>query len=418
MENFLVCDLLKCLTMQSLKFLLFGFLFSLSFTAQAQQACVSITEDTQLQLSPVTTPRAFDPYTSYENILRRDSEPALNLDAYLALIQHPIFRLPRLLRSQGIELQFDIQRGIADSYLSNNSHLRGENIQGRFVKEILKALFPQAPIAQQISTNPQRKTIYIWIEDPAEYPTPSIVDEEAWLDLNILKAGNPGLIPANHDDLRAKLGVPYHRPVVSVYLRTGSLLDDPIVQRSLIDLATSKGFKDLFISAGSPINPQRLLQVAQQVSANEKIFSLSDVTESSVQESRRWIYNNTSGLLPQIHAAADLSVVVGVVNFFEPLSVKTPTVLFLPASSLHHYNLGALLPLLRIANKTPGFIDVHDTWSWSSAIEQMILTPRQSMVVPALISNPDSPSPFHQVLTALEDLILKQLNINNSQSSQ
>jgi hypothetical protein len=60
-----------------------------------------------------------------------------------------------------------------------------------------------------------------------------------------------------------------------------------------------------------------------------EIYLLSDIMENRVSPDwsrRNLIINNTSGNMLTIHGASDLSVVFGPINFFEPLSVGTPTV--------------------------------------------------------------------------------------------
>lgn len=160
--------------------------------------------------------RVFDHFQTCEDILRRTSDPSLKLDTYSALMDHPIFLPPRRLQSQGISLRFDIQRGIADSRLSHGGHPLNEHVLGSFVKEILKKLFPRSPIGQQIPHDLHRQTIYIWIRDSADFFRSSILDENAWLDLNLLKAGNHDLIKVSHNDLCAKLARIFHQVLSAI----------------------------------------------------------------------------------------------------------------------------------------------------------------------------------------------------------
>lgn len=50
-------------------------------------------------------------------------------------------------------------------------------------------------------------------------------------------------------------------------------------------------------------------------------------------ENKTIIVNSTFGMLPYVHKAADLAVVIGPINFFEPLAVGTPTLIFRKSDS-------------------------------------------------------------------------------------
>ena len=65
------------------------------------------------------------------------------------------------------------------------------------------------------------------------------------------------------------------------------------------------------------------------------------------------VINDMNNQLVRMHATADLALVSGPINFIEPLSVGTPTYLFMDTDV--QYDLSALDLNIEIARRTGGF---------------------------------------------------------------
>lgn len=230
-----------------------------------------------------------------------------------------------------------------------SSLYKGEYQSSRFVRRYLAELFPAAEFKYQEDA-PGRRAIAIKISDVAEHEADprkraarlKLADT---IPMHLIKPAMS--VPIIPDKLatRAALGLSSTQKVLSLYIRAPEILTDirsravfPETELPQLMDQLRKGFDFdvLIVSFGN-------LGFASFRSAgfiftnvrNWKVENLSDLTRNGHDAipSNTLIYNDTIGRMPYMHAAADLAVVVGPINFFEPIGVGTPTLIFEKSNS-------------------------------------------------------------------------------------
>jgi hypothetical protein len=340
---------------------------------------------------------------------------SLSQEALSQLHNHSIFRWAQTVPNQGQGITFQIARGFIKGG-AIRSDLKGEARQGLFIKVLLEQLFPRA----EILTTPEKlegraKLIQVWLQDFAESPrAPQKIPPQAFLNMPIIKAGNPGLIRFDKQKARSYLGIPAERKILSLYLVNEREFDDPKFQTIVSSLVERYHFTDIFVSISIPGRSYVLDAHQRYLTENtdlsllfEHFVFLTKFSPEHAPEGRRWIYNNKTGNMPQIHGIADLAVVFGPINFFEPLNMGTKTLLVRSNPVRGKYSDQALYRMIHKASASPGFLYVNSAKQLTNSIDSLLDGPNPSS--PALLKkNALAPTPFEITLNHLKKLITTQ----------
>lgn len=348
---------------------------------------------------------------TFADTLRQGGVRKFSSEALQQLQNHRIYRWAQSFTDQGKSLKFKILNGFSQNGTIHQDY-KGEATQGLFVRDVLHYLFPKATI---LTTNQYERTdIKIWIQDFAEYPNPLIdLPKVTFLNMVTLKAANPGMVHVDRATLRHQLGLLPDRKVLSLYFADYFEWRSKEVQSLIKELTTRYVFSDVFLSFGT--NRITSLDRLESEDLNrgitpfksDQLQTLSDLTNEAVLPGNtRWIYNDQTGNMPQIHGIADLTVVFGPVNFFESLNMGTRTALYLPMLIDPLYANSAIREMTAKAEYSKGFMHSTSVKSFLSHIHGLINGPEP--VPPALVSYNFTSNPFQQMLNDLHHLVERQ----------
>ncbi len=278
------------------------------------------------------------------------NQPLSTVEA-AALAKHPIMKLKASLgEGEGAAFVSDVL-GVESS-----SVYKGEWTFTAVAVRYLKALFPKAQFmnsSKQVSAN--RKRYELLVMDPSEAYSKENSPSE--YDLYVTKGGslpipfakatrafNP---EASKGELRKRFGFTSTQKVLSLYVRAADTMTDmnprQAYNHTLYDaffkkLRSAFEFDIVVVTFGNHVRGgysysgiARALDGFKSIEWHEK----QDIGSSAI-DNKTILANGTYGLLPYVHKAADLAVVIGPVNFFEPLAVGTPTLILRKADSETH----------------------------------------------------------------------------------
>ncbi len=247
----------------------------------------------------------------------------------------------------------------------------GESIQMHYVFKVLKYIFPHARFAiadgdsDSVDESNLVDKLYLPILDSAEYGAK--FDRHSRLEMSLIKAGNPLYSSIKKAETRKILGIHPKARILHVYSsvyfgqRKAHLLDDGKLGNILRILKSVEPKFDIIILSIS--GTSRLGEVwNEEMEGQPKDWRrISDMfvgdfdKVSPGQNKPLLIYNNSVGKMPFLHAVADLSVVRGPINFFEPLSVGVPT-LVVHNRMIHTYDMNAFAGMVRTAEQANNFM--------------------------------------------------------------
>jgi hypothetical protein len=254
----------------------------------------------------------------------------------------------------------------------------GEMTQMKFVAKVLKVLAPKAMILpshrvsdvnaerpEKIKYRPSdvqgRTLVPLAAHDPAEGMKGEMDRED--LSMPVMKPANGTLDYINRGDLRRQVGIGSNHFVVSIYVKDvdGSLSDPkhaPSAAALLATIIKEKKPDILFLTlgGGSP-SAFRGVTILNQPGYTTKF--LSEMRAQDFQQKNVIILNDLFGRTPYIHAVSNVAIIVGPINIFEPLTVRTPTIFFFNRAAVNEYDLNVFEFMAQLAQKTKGGFPVR-----------------------------------------------------------
>ncbi len=252
---------------------------------------------------------------------------------------------------------------------------KGESIYAKKVQEILLNLFPEATFAKNTNSTGRKKVVKIDISDPAE--TFKVKWDQEKFNRSIssgktipmfrLKTVTNWRVNTSRPELREAFGLDNSNKIIHLYIqhpKTITNSNDRFRQvystelpNSLKILRDKFPFQQVIITFGNA-NPRTVGKVVDWsssgiyhagVSQSDIAYLSQDIATTKLADAKI-IANDTRGIMPILHRASDLSVVVGPVNFFEPLSIGTPTII-VKTSGQNNYHQRTYDQLTNLAQK-------------------------------------------------------------------
>lgn len=331
---------------------------------------------------------------------------------------HPIYKFASSVPDGGKKILFNIRGGPTRNFGIHRTK-KGEGIQGIVVAKYLRYLFPQATVraifddsTDFTATNSGKTQIDFYILDSAEYSSPIKFPKDIILEMPMLKAGNPTQVRLSSGAIRKILGIPAPQKVIHVYVKNEVFYKkyfDEIIKQ----IGEVYPYDMIILSFGNqhePGSPFKARHVKKMSRTTEGMvsFDLSEVERGNLNtSSTKLVFNDTIGLVPSLHAAANLAIVIGPVNFIEPLGNKTRTLhVQTPNDFFTPYDSQTLLNLIRTAESTGGFVAAENTSSVKAATQKLVNLPEP--IPPAFIEQ-NGKSPFELVLDRLFFVISEQM---------
>lgn len=252
----------------------------------------------------------------------------------------------------------------------------GESIQAKFVAKVLQEVFPALEIVPpQPDLNldgawdryyPGKKRLFLGIDDRSESDWHT---SNRALNMPFIKAANPGMASLPHNELRQSLGIARESFVTSLYLKG----DEKLNLRPILSQIEQQGHPDIvFLSFGGNDNSKSLSTIAKTAGPGYEICLLSEFSKLVRRPGAHYlVLNDLRGKMPQIYNVADVSVVMGPINLFEPLTGGSPLVFFNNRQVLGDYSKSAFGTMAQTALKTGGAVEISDVSQLSRAVAQV-----------------------------------------------
>lgn len=294
--------------------------------------------------------------------------------------------------------------------------MTGETVQAIFLKRILETIFPKATFiedahAPSFTSITGKKVPSAALEKMRILPLYVIDSAESgrevdWrkagvprlgsraIQMSLLKAANPGPALQARSQLRDLLNLPPDIRIVSLYAsmrtRTGA------VTEAARQLVLSKAVDYVIVSGAS----SGLHTIVNQSAGSTINLRTSEAVTKQKLSGKTLLINDSRGRMPFIHGAADVSLVLGSPNIFEPLNAGTPTVFFRKPEP--GFEAKTWAHLVKLAEETHGGFGVSTIEEAISLIEtKRLSSPARS---PASIAD-------HEGFTAVDKLLT---NIKNA----
>lgn len=272
---------------------------------------------------------------------------------------------------------------------------KGEYVQSQYIRKVLESLFPKAKFSHtDVPTLRGREPVKILLADIAErsdgFVIKKIANKGMILPMHIVKPSNYTPVKMDKTAARQELGLPANRKIISLYVRS----EDTMTNLKSIHGKVNSKFTELFegLEKAFPLDiviitfgnyspgvwglaSTGLLHSGVTWNTTAELSEI--MTNKSSFDGQTIIVNDTQGKMKSIYAAADLAVVVGPINFFEPLTVGTPTLLVEKSSaetqnsSYDSYDDNVYNSLMDLAIKTGGAAKVtYDRFdeNWNDGI--------------------------------------------------
>jgi hypothetical protein len=196
------------------------------------------------------------------------------------------------------------------------------------------------------------------------------------------------------------------KSVVHLYVGVASKIGEEHFNVLIRELKKSMRIDALILSIASNYGLRNVNQTGLQRHF-DRFVKLSTAKRTEIPSDRTiLIYNDTRGLMSNLYAASDLAVVVGPINFFQPLSAGVRTLSIIPPDLQDGYFETTVQELATKAQRSGGFRQVR---SWTSlSVEARKLQMQPAPENPALIEY-DGSSPLLDVLNKLEAVIRSQI---------
>lgn len=325
--------------------------------------------------------------------------------------KHPISRFADLVTSRGLSIDFEV--GTPMMMIGDPSVI-GESQQAVMIEKYLRLLFPKSQIVfyegMLSPPNRNKKNVRFSIFDPAETDTNTLAHQIYSLDsgstelpMPLLKAGLPSMMPSllTKPEMRKRLGFGANtKRIASLYLKDLSVLEGE--ENPLHTLQDSGGFDQIILS----FNPSSFDHDGSLLAFYPRLSRMH--LDSRIQNAKV-IVNDTLNRMPYIYAAVDMAVVVGPVNFFEPLNARVPTLLYMPTSLMRVYSKSVLDHMQQIAQTSGGAEIATTQLQFDRALGKMLAQPPR--VIPPSLLVKNGKSPFERVLDRLLEMMKQQTGI-------
>ena len=326
---------------------------------------------------------------------------------------HPIYQFSQSVASKGKDLIFKF-RGGPNANFGISKNLKGESIQSQQLAKYLRFLFPNAKIKAVEGVDFQHSgdgiPIDFFVYDPAEVSKPYVFEKDVVLPMPLLKGGNPGQVYSKNA-LRKIMGVPQGAKIIHFYLKNEVVHFDHFLRiKSEIEKIYSPDI--IIVSHGNQHETGSPFKVKNFIKGNDlnlqfkNLFDLSSLVARERVIDSAFVFNDSTGLMGQLHAMSDFAVVVGPINFMEPLSVGTKTLYVdVPTSEIFtQYNSDTLSDLVQVGLKSGGFV-ASDLSHVRVSMEKLTKLPQPKSPI---FTEIDGRSKFDLVLDRLFELISRQ----------
>ncbi len=268
---------------------------------------------------------------------------------------HAIYQFAHLRFSNQLQVNF-----------INETTKNGEAIQAQFLSEILRVLKPSITFVRSKSralhsdANGKIDRLAVEIYDSAEFNIP----EPHTVQMPLLKAANLGTPTLNKAEIRKLLGISSDARVLHIYgtSNRGRILSDnpnnfvnifTSLKAGGIDFDVVILSKSGFEGGDLEIQPDAWLPYGYPIELRT-IQPLSFLSHLS-RKRTAFVLNRTFGEMLNLHRAADLSIIRGPINFFEPLNAGTPTLLINNPKVRSNYDLETLNAMIETAREDHNF---------------------------------------------------------------
>ena len=305
----------------------------------------------------------------------------LSQEQRTVLRNHPIFY--HLRDSMGLGQNTQVQISPFPEFKFESSLFSGELKQAHFLKEILLEIWPQAQFKDYGKVTDQHGFRF-FIHDSAEYgyfpeqnshPKPQTIVE-----MSDIKMANGVFNPSKDQVLREKIGLS-DVSVGHIYISDPWKIKFEKPEDKILNLKStsqklwSQGIDVVILSSSNIITPTHIKRVFPNfLNPIEPVLYMSSLLETPSWSQKRkptpkssrqkvqlekgkkyLILNDTVGRLPEIHALSDLTLVVGPINFFEPLYMGTPTIFTINSWSKNDYEMETINKMISYAQSFPHF---------------------------------------------------------------
>ncbi len=247
----------------------------------------------------------------------------------------------------------------------------GEQIQSKFVEEILQAIVPHAKLTQNYYQTPFAQTsdrlisaMTLRLYDSAEHSQ----IPRAEVEMTKLKPAHTLRLARSREDLRSLLGVPESMRVLHLYgtgYQNNQSPDDQFSFQNIVRHLAKTGhrFDLVLISKTGSLDDDSEFASETWKGHCEVIDLIRPKRlrlETGCSAEPIVVRNLTYGYMPELHSVSDLVIVRGPINFFEPLNVGTPTLLINNDAILGTYDRKAFRELKELAKSAPHFAVAKD----------------------------------------------------------
>lgn len=337
---------------------------------------------------------------------------------------HPIARFAEE-SNHGEGLTFRFPMGLNEAGEIGH-YEKGEGLASKRLMFYMKALFPKARFKTGLNpatwSYPKNKATgselllrpydHFEREDTASYFSPT-----SRISLPLMKQADPGFYGFDPVTLKARVLKNPDQSIISLYLRNEDLMLFPMFRKVLNDLLATYPKAVLVVSLGNGFHERPVLRRILRSRFPGLDSYLLSKTSSDLSHSAPFVvFNDTVGNLPAVHAISDLAVVVGPINFFEPLNVGTQTLLYLPEESIQNYSMEGLDQMIRTGGLSGG-LEVADTPAQLKALLIEARNKKAKITSPAFVVPPgETRSAFDKMLDEVLTSLKLQLKEQGSRN--
>ncbi len=324
---------------------------------------------------------------------------------------HPLYEFARTVKfGRGMRFYID-PVGLTPGEL-------GEGMQGVFLKNVLKTVFPRAAvraIKYQEKNDRAPLAVHFTIRDSAEINRETS-DPDFTVEMIDIKPANIRWRLGERARMRNQIGLDQNRKVAHVYLRRPWTINDHGDQQLDPDLETvakeivKHGVDDvIFSSTEFDIDFTATLKQLETVVPEihtlfKEIRPVSGLLEGNVSNESRTLYlNDTRGRMSDFHAISDFTLIMGPINFFESLQTGTETFVLINSSIAEEYAPWGI-------NRLLSYGKVYSNLRVISRMGRLRPTGRTLTEIPE-----GALRPLENLLTVLHEKINAQLNRPSSE---
>ncbi len=330
----------------------------------------------------------------------------------VALIQnHSISKYAKELAERGIVPNFNLDPELNVQAVKSGI---GYVVQRRMLKKLLSTIFPESQFLSALDSRKyasMRPTIEIR-EDDSAMRWDWRIEEERGQETNTIqmvraKMGNAQTFSFSKEAIRNRYGIPIESKVGCVYSDTRTLKELGLVMSKIHDHADY-----VFVSASRIIDE---VDVRIALGKDHPVFRLSELASGNQKlpapgGQRVYILNDTVGRMPELYAASDYAIVMGPNNFYEPLMVRCPTLIYAGNPNRRFEFSRSVWNLMKwVATATGGMVDVFSLDEMESAFLKLLKIRSENILHPAFVRLPgETKTGFEILLDRLDTAVRLQ----------